>query len=260
MDTQTCLQVYRDLADWYERQGEAAMRDRFLVLAADAAFTSGQPQEAERLRQRLLHGNPHHMLKPFNSFNQALQSSTIQIYIHDLRTNYPAETAEKLLRSLHGSHDPEPTLPQTAPLIQFNDKETLPLGADIEPLKVYSLREEPEPTLKSEPPVAPTSLNRAVPPTQPVPFRPTPTKPSAGRPNPNLPAPRAQPILPQSPASPWPASPKPTDPALAAPVAEPTAATGAWLTLMLLGMTVTAGCALAVYTLARPFLPPQWLL
>jgi hypothetical protein len=31
------------------------------------------------------------------------------------------------------------------------------------------------------------------------------------------------------------------------------------LTLLLFGMTVTAGVALAVYTLARPFLPPEWL-
>ena len=59
------LRVYRELADWYERQRQPQMRDRFLVLAADAAQTAGRADEAERLRLRLLKVNPHHMLKPY---------------------------------------------------------------------------------------------------------------------------------------------------------------------------------------------------
>ncbi|MHB8736662.1 MAG: hypothetical protein ACYC6M_15275, partial [Terriglobales bacterium] len=124
------LQVYKELADWYERQGQPAMRDRFLILAAESAFSAGKPEEAERLRQRLLQGNPHHMLKPFSSFAQALQSTNIQIYIHDLQVNYPPKTAEGLLQGLRGGS--EATLPgavpQTAPLIELRDEPTLPLG------------------------------------------------------------------------------------------------------------------------------------
>src|SRR5487761_779474 len=105
MDLQAALQVYRELADWYERQGQPAMRDRFLILAAEAAFSTGKPDEAERLRQRLLQGNPHHMLKPFSSFAQALQSTNIQIYIHDLQVNYPPQTAEQLLQGLRGGSE-----------------------------------------------------------------------------------------------------------------------------------------------------------
>ena len=41
------LRIYRELADWYERQHQPQMRDRFLVLAADAALTAGRPDEAE---------------------------------------------------------------------------------------------------------------------------------------------------------------------------------------------------------------------
>src|SRR5215469_15808236 len=128
MDSLATLQVYKELADWYERQGQSAMRDRFLILAAEAAFSAGKADEAERLRQRLLQGNPHHMLKPFNSFAQALQSTNVQIYIHDLQVNYPPETAENLLRSLRGGTPPPSPLgetrggavPQTAPLIEIH--------------------------------------------------------------------------------------------------------------------------------------------
>src|SRR5579871_2799451 len=104
MDNLGALQVYRELADWYERQGQAAMRDRFLILAAEAAFSAGKSEEAERLRQRLLQANPHHMLKPFSTFAQALQSSNIQIYIHDLQTNYPTDKAQRLLQELKSGH------------------------------------------------------------------------------------------------------------------------------------------------------------
>ena len=68
------LAVYKELADHYERQKQPAMRDRFLVLAADAAWKAGQHEEAEQLRQRLLQANPHHLLKPYSSFAQALQA------------------------------------------------------------------------------------------------------------------------------------------------------------------------------------------
>jgi hypothetical protein len=49
-----------------------------------------------------------------------------------------------------------------------------------------------------------------------------------------------------------PPSPLPSNP-------EPVGPGGAWLTLLLFGMTITAGAALAVYTVARPFLPAHWL-
>lgn len=269
MDSLATLQVYRELADWYERQGQPAMRDRFLILAAEAAFAAGKPEEAERLRQRLLQGNPHHMLKPFSSFSQALQSTNIQIYIHDLQVNYPPENAETLLQNLRGGPSPptpvpggergkgEGAVPRTAPLIDIRDDRTLPLGNTIESLKVYPLREEPEATLPPSPPptAKPTNLNRppqrkptTAPPASPPP-RPSTLNPPASRPQPAIPL-AAPPARPARPA----VVPSPSLPPL-----EPAAPGGAWLTLLLFGMTVTAGVALAVYALARPFLPPQWL-
>jgi hypothetical protein len=255
MDTLATLQVYRELADWYERQGQSAMRDRFLILAAEAAFAAGKPEEAERLRQRLLQGNPHHMLKPFSSFSQALQSTNIQIYIHDLQVNYPPDNAETLLHNLRGGSEPASGVPQTAPLIEIRDEPTLPLGNTVESLKVYPLREEPEPTLPPAPPPAkPTNLDRppqrkaTTAPPAPPPPRPSTLNPPPARSQPTIPV-AAPPSRPARPAF------VPNPP----PPPEPGAPGGAWLTLLLFGMTVTAGVALAVYTLARPFLPPQWL-
>ena len=112
------LRVYESLADWYERQAQAQMRDRFLLLAADTALAGGQPDEAERLRLRLLQHSPHHMLRPFASFAEALGSPDVQGYLSDLRQTYPPETAEQLLGSLRaGGADPEPipSLAQQSP-------------------------------------------------------------------------------------------------------------------------------------------------
>ena len=91
------LHVYKELADRYEKHHQPPMRDRFLVLAADAALLANRPDEAETLRLRLLRLNPHHMLKPFASFTQALKAPDVLTYIKDLHVNYPANVAEDLL-------------------------------------------------------------------------------------------------------------------------------------------------------------------
>ena len=57
--------MYEDLANYFARQGDTQRRDQCLVLAADAALRNGQPEEAERLRKRLLLTNPEHLLRPF---------------------------------------------------------------------------------------------------------------------------------------------------------------------------------------------------
>ena len=59
--------IYEDLADLEEQRGATQNRDRFLILAADAALTDGASDRAEELRSRLLQSNPHHLLKPYPS-------------------------------------------------------------------------------------------------------------------------------------------------------------------------------------------------
>src|SRR3954453_10161227 len=92
-------ELYLELADYYDQRGEAQSRDRFLVLAADAAKTAGDANEAEHLRQRLLSVNPHHLLKPFKSFEEALKSRDVTDYINALRRRHPADQVASLVQS-----------------------------------------------------------------------------------------------------------------------------------------------------------------
>jgi hypothetical protein len=71
-------QVYEELAGWYEHQGRGKLRDWFLVLAADAALSDGRADQAERVRQRLLHVKTHHLLRPCGSCAGALRSPNAQ--------------------------------------------------------------------------------------------------------------------------------------------------------------------------------------
>ena len=94
--TETTVHIYEELAEGYARRHEARQRDLFLLLAADAALNLGQRDKAERLRQRLLFFNPHHLVKPFSSLADALQSSDFRRYVEDLRRQFPPDLAERL--------------------------------------------------------------------------------------------------------------------------------------------------------------------
>src|SRR5260370_1333322 len=107
------LSIYRDLADCYDRLGQVSMRDRFLILAADAALEAGLPAEAERLRQRLLQGSRHHMLRPYSSFAEAASRADVQTYLRDLRLNYPHAVAPA--GRPPPRHPPPATPPPAAP-------------------------------------------------------------------------------------------------------------------------------------------------
>ncbi len=102
MFTEKTIQIYEDLADYFSRQKDARQRDVFLVLAADAAFALGRPDHAERLRLRLLQASPHSLLKPFSSFAEARKSPDIQLFLDDLRRQYPPQEAEKILGTTPG--------------------------------------------------------------------------------------------------------------------------------------------------------------
>jgi hypothetical protein len=288
MDSQTkCLDVYRELADWYEKRGQAPMRDRFLVLAADAALAAGSGDEAERLRLRLLQLNPHHMLKPYSSFAQALEAPDVSTYVRDLRQNYPLEVAAELLRMLPADEDralrvPQ-VLPPTAPVINPDPDQTLALGAagppnrtpsvsewgtreegrkageragpapesgarGAEQLKVYPLREDDDATIHMDPsPATPPSAG-------PAPRKESaPAGPAAAGRSPDTPVPRAAAPLPRPTPPPAPMPPLAYYPDPPPPAPEPHPAGGDWLASLLFGVVATAGAALAVYTLARPF-------
>src|ERR1700730_8580258 len=98
--TDKMVRIYQELADYYDSHNQAPVRDRMLVLAADAALSAGRTEEAERMRARLLQLNPPHLLKPFASFPEAAKSPDVRSYLAGLRRTYPPETATQLLESL----------------------------------------------------------------------------------------------------------------------------------------------------------------
>ena len=120
------LVIYRELADRYEALNQMAMRDRFLILAADAALQSGNPADAERFRQRLLATSRYHMLRPYGSFAEATQAPDVQTYLRDLRANYPVEVATQLLDSLKGNEHPPVAQTQQMPAMSQGQQQNLP--------------------------------------------------------------------------------------------------------------------------------------
>ena len=103
--SETLMRMYEDLASRYARQNEPRMRDHCLVLAADVALKGGQPDQAERLRKRLLMTNPYHLLRPYSSMAEAMQSDDVQEYVADLRRKWPQEVVEQLLREVPSKNE-----------------------------------------------------------------------------------------------------------------------------------------------------------
>jgi hypothetical protein len=283
------FRVYQDLAHCFDTQGNALMRNRFLVLAADAALTAGQTEEAELLRDRLLQYSPHHLLKPFASLVEALRSTKVQTYVDDLRRTYPPETAESLLASVRSEQDTagkdqQDQVPPTLAAIEIpHTQETAPL-ADIDwgdglcggPDKPPS---EPEPGpegIKSFkvyqvlPPADDPAQGKAG--VKPQPSPPQAAKlvgPPAALPGGGPKQGRGEPLARPTPPAPLkrrplaPVRPEQTR-SRAVPGSSPgeppetDSLAGQWVSFGLFVVTFAAGVALAAYTLARPFLPPEW--
>jgi hypothetical protein len=213
--------VYEKLAERAAGRGETGARDRYLVLAADAAWVAGLADEAERLRQRLLHLNPHHLLRPYHSWEDALQSPDVRTYLLDLQRACPPEKAQDLLNDEPAE---EPALP-------------------------------PEPPPPPEPPAFPKVFRPAPPAEEPVPppgpVRPAPLPPPRPAPPVAKPVspPRAVPV-----ASPYAAATPPPGPSPAEEEEEAPAA-DVWVATGLFGLLLVLALALAGYTLLRPFWP-----
>ena len=151
--TPTAL-TYQKLAAFYDRKGQPQQRDRFLVLAADAAQSAGNADEAESLRLQLLRHNPHHLLRPFTSFAQAMNSADVQSYLNDLRNSYPPKKASEMLGAMAPAPAAQPSehapIPPTQPVIDLDAAD--PTNRSIpskEPLKVYRARDEAPAAAKS---------------------------------------------------------------------------------------------------------------
>jgi hypothetical protein len=234
------LRVCKELADWYERQRQPPMRDRFLVLAADAAMLANRPDEAETLRLRLLEVNPHHMLKPYASFAQALKSPDVLTYIKDLRVNYPAKVAEDLLRRLQTEDKCSPGAnPAPAAKAGFGGSS----GAGPVPAASGELFLNSKEAHRDLAPTAPPGA-------LPIPYDLAPLRPDS-RPQ-TLPLQAPVPIRPRSPKpAPLPFA---ADSVPARAAAERSTNGGSWLTILLFLLVLASGAALAGFTFLRPYL------
>lgn len=251
--TDETMSVYEELALLYDSQGQAKLRDWFLVLAADAAVQSGWDDEAERLRGKLLQYNPHHLLKPFMSFAEAMHSSDIQSYITDLRRTYPPETAEQLLQKQR----PNGSTPS------FNNSSRssntgFPSATDA----LFDTKPEPE--------VYP------LPGMTTAPYNPPQSMPS--KPAPRVPKPPAQPAVSRPmpmPTPPKPAPAKRMETLASSPIAPaimPASATNKkipskppqdffvsrWISSILSMIIGLVGIAMLVWALGKPFFPESW--
>jgi hypothetical protein len=101
------VRVYYKLADEHRKRDRPQERDRFMMLAADAAYTSGHKDDAEKLRRKILSENPHHFLKPYANLAEAFKSPDVNAYVSQLRTSYPFDKAQQLLREMRGEGDRE---------------------------------------------------------------------------------------------------------------------------------------------------------
>jgi len=122
---ETIQRIYHELAVRYDRQRESGLRDVFLLLAADVAYTSGRPDEAERLHQNMREANPGGLLQTYPSFEAAIRSLDIQDYLADLRRQYPPEEAEKLLLNVRANPLGQPSSPKRT-LSQRDTQEVMP--------------------------------------------------------------------------------------------------------------------------------------
>jgi hypothetical protein len=236
------IALYEELSEWYERQGQAKLRDWFLVLAADAALSAGRKDEAERFRARLLQLNPHHLLKPFPSMADALKSPDVQGYVVELRRAYPPQAAEQLLESQKAT---AAMAPPRAPAAADKpaDKRVPAKPADEGPLKVFrgkNATEEPAPTRPAAKPLS--SWEPAAPaPKAPAKMVPPP-KPAAEQ--------RQRPTYAPSTTS----APLPTR-----RPDELESRQGRWVASALFVLMLLFALLLAGYCFARPFLPAEWI-
>jgi hypothetical protein len=141
-------QTYEQLAERYERQQEPRQRDNLLVLAADAAFNGGQAAEAERLRRRLLELNPHHLLRPFASFAEAVESPDVRDLLADLRRQYPPEYVERLLGKME--RNMAPSASATPPVSGNGPRVSSPPRSGAKPPSPYERYEPPPPAREPE--------------------------------------------------------------------------------------------------------------
>ena len=114
------------LAGVSQSREQLGPRDKFLVLAGVAASRdhTRYPAVAARCRELLLSNNPSHLMKRYETFEQALAVDEFQSYLRQLSRFCPYEKAEHLLSQLEISTE----LPKISAKLSAADYALLLLG------------------------------------------------------------------------------------------------------------------------------------
>jgi hypothetical protein len=91
------LSAYLQLAAISHQRGQWLPRNKFLILAGDAACQEGLLKVAEQCRTLVLANNRAHIIGRYASFAAALQSMEFQTYLKQQRKFCSVERAEHLL-------------------------------------------------------------------------------------------------------------------------------------------------------------------
>ena len=198
--------IYKELADVHQPPGPAANARPLPRPGGGRGAGAGRPAEADLLLARLLRSNPHHMLRPFASFAEAMASPDIHNYVGELR-HPPAGTGRGRVRrparlcARPRRRDRPAPAPCRRRLPSWTTTRRPPSRPSAEPLKVYRVQDEAESPTAPAPPCAPRPA--ATRPPAPPPKSP----PQVPRPGPRArnstsrlpPCPRRRPLKPKTP-------------------------------------------------------------
>lgn len=247
-------ELYQQVAEAYHTQGKYQERDRFLVLALDAAQTVGQSNLAEQIRLRLLELNPNHLIKPYPHCQAALQAQNFVTYLSQLRKNFPPGKAQSLLNELGG---PAPVRRKPTMIADASFPMADPIEEREAPTWSGLSFAKPQPP----PPPARPSINVIQPPAPPPDVTtPFPVKPMTD-PLANVPMTTQPPVVPfkvQAPHSAPPITPRRPE-IIPAPVVqkrdEIVSPSGVWVGNLLFVLLFLSSLALLAYVFVLPFYP-----
>jgi hypothetical protein len=92
------LALYLRLAHVYKSRMQLPDRDRCLVLAASCAGLLKLKPVAKFCRAMVLQNNPGHMLRRWETMDEALQDDDFHVFLKQLGRRFPVEKGESILR------------------------------------------------------------------------------------------------------------------------------------------------------------------
>lgn len=94
------LAVYLHLASASRRRQRLLVQDRLLVIAASIAAMANLPRIAAHCKRIILEHNPQHLIRRWDTVEEALQNPDFLHLLRSIQRRYPLEKAESLLDTM----------------------------------------------------------------------------------------------------------------------------------------------------------------